>query len=220
MAELTLNPVRNAAAKQIAAANAARKTAGAATKLTRHAVRTSSRTAWRSARALSALETAMRTPSRRRRAHARTPELAAAALAGLGVEYLLDPTGGKRRRRVLRDRALAGGRRLARRASRRAQYLEGKAEGAIHQATSRPRPVADDQALADRVRSEVFRRPDAPKGSVNVGVVDRVVFLRGEVANEHELTRLLDDARRVPGVVRVENFLHLPGSPAPQGGAA
>lgn len=93
-------------------------------------------------------------------------------------------------------------------------------EGAVAEATSTPKPPADDQTLADRVRSEIFRRPDAPKDSVNVGVVDRVVHLRGEVKGPEEITRLVEDARKVPGVNDVRNLLHTPGTTAPAGGAA
>jgi osmotically-inducible protein OsmY len=111
-------------------------------------------------------------------------------------------------------------RRLRSRAWRRARYVEGKAAGAIHEARSTPTPPTDDHMLADRVRSEIFRRPDAPKGAINVGVVDRVVFLRGQVSSQDEIERLLADTRGVPGVARVENFMHTPGTPAPRGGAA
>ena|SRR5947209_2314659 len=151
---------------------------------------------------------------------ARAPEIAAAVLAGVGVEYLLDPADGKRRRHVLRDRGVAVLRRLGRRGVAQARYFEGKAEGAVHEAPSTPSAPADDQALADRVRTEIFRRPDAPKGSVNVSAVDGMVYLRGEVASAEEIERLIADARQVPGVRAVESLLHTPGAPAPMGGAA
>jgi osmotically-inducible protein OsmY len=145
--------------------------------------------------------------------------VAAAIAAGAGIEYLLDPADGKRRRHTLRDQAVAAGRRFAHRGGQRARYAVGKAQGAVRGASSTPRP-ADDQLLADRVRSEIFRRPDAPKGSVNVGVVDGVVTLRGEVQDPAEIERLVSDARAVPGVHGVQNLLHAPGAPAPMGGAA
>ena len=158
--------------------------------------------------------------SRPRIVSARAPELGAAILAGAGAQYLLDPVEGKRRRHVLRDQTLAALRRLGRRGAQRARYVEGKAEGAVHEATSTPSPPADDQALADRVRTEIFRRPDAPKGSVNVSAVDGIVYLRGEVGSSQEIERLVADARQVPGVRAVESLLHTPGTPAPMGGAA
>lgn len=151
---------------------------------------------------------------------ARGPEITAAVLAGAGVEYFLDPVDGKRRRHMLRDGVLATGRRLLRRGAQRARYLEGQAEGAIHEARSTPKPAADDHTLADRVRTDIFRRADAPKESVNVGVVDGIVYLRGEVPTGEEIERLVADARTVPGVRAVESLLHTPGAPTPMGGAA
>jgi osmotically-inducible protein OsmY len=145
--------------------------------------------------------------------------LAGAAVAGAGIEFLLDPADGKRRRHVLRDRALATSRRLSRSSSRRARYVAGKAEGVIQEAKSTPAPPADDHTLADRVRTDIFRREDAPKSGVNVGVVDGIVYLRGEVKRPEQIRQLIEDARRVPGVKDVQNLLHTPGTPAPTGGA-
>lgn len=158
--------------------------------------------------------------SRPRVVSVRGPELAAAVIAGASAEYLLDPTDGKRRRHMLRDRGASLGRRLARRSAAQARYVEGKAEGAVHDATSSPGAPADDHALADRVRTEIFRRPDAPKGSVNVSALDAIVYLRGEVDTAEQIDQLISEARQVPGVRAVESLLHTPGTPAPMGGAA
>ena len=158
--------------------------------------------------------------SRPRVVSARVPEIAAAVLAGAGVEYLLDPVDGKRRRHVLRDRAFSILRRGGGRGVQQARYAQGKLQGAVHDATSAPTPPADDQALADRVRTEIFRRPDAPKGSVNVSAVDGIVYLRGEVESAAEIDRLVGEAHRIPGVRAVESLLHTPDTPAPMGGAA
>jgi osmotically-inducible protein OsmY len=156
-----------------------------------------------------------------------TPVVAAAAAVGASVEYLLDPADGKRRRKTLRDQALARARRLVRRGAQQARYAEGKVQGAVHEAASgssaagtTSRTVDDDQTVADRVRSEIFRRPDAPKGSVKVTVVDGIVHLRGEVSDAEQIERLVEEARNVAGVRRVENLLHVPGVPAPTGGRA
>jgi osmotically-inducible protein OsmY len=161
------------------------------------------------------------TPAPRERSTAvhRAPAVAAAIAAGAGLEYLLDPADGKRRRHTLRDKTVTASRRVARRGAQRARYAEGKVEGTVRAATSTPKQV-DDQTLADRVRTEIFRRVDAPKSGVNVGVVDCVVTLRGEVVDAAQIQRLVDDARAVPGVRSVQNLLHTPGVPAPTGGPA
>jgi hypothetical protein len=74
----------------------------------------------------------------------------------------------------------------------------------------------DDATLLDRVRSELFRDPELPKGDINLSAANGVVELRGQVAPD-----LIEDigtrAAAVEGVVRVENLLHAPGTP-PGGG--
>jgi osmotically-inducible protein OsmY len=73
----------------------------------------------------------------------------------------------------------------------------------------------DDVTLAHKVESIVFRDPRFPKGQINVNAEDGEVFLRGQV-DDPELVRELErSVSQVPGVRRVENLLHLPGTPAP-----
>jgi osmotically-inducible protein OsmY len=73
----------------------------------------------------------------------------------------------------------------------------------------------DDQTLADRVRSEIFRAADAPKGSVSVDVQAGVAYLRGEVADQDWIDRLGSETRKVSGINGVKHLLHTPGTPAP-----
>lgn len=108
---------------------------------------------------------------------------------------------------------------MRRRMSRRSAYLEGRITGAVHELRPTEKAPEDDRTLADKVRTEIFRRPDAPKGSVNVSAVDGVVYLRGEVASSDEIQRLIDDTLAVTGVLRVESMLHTVGTAAPTGGA-
>jgi BON domain len=105
---------------------------------------------------------------------------------GLAAGYFLDPASGKRRRHIARDRALA---------------LIRKDE---------EKPVQSDQALAERVRSEIFQPAGAPKGSVNVNVENGIVYLRGEVKRPDQIRDLVGRASSVDGVVGVENLLHTP----------
>ncbi len=142
----------------------------------------------------------------------------AAGFAGAGAQFLLDPVDGKRRRRMLVDRGSSSIRGLARQGNRRVRYMAGVAKGAAHDATATPSSPADDNTLADRVRTEVFRRADAPKGAVNISVVDGVVYLHGELPRPEDIERLISDARAVPGVRGVESSLHVPGVEAPSAG--
>lgn len=240
---------KRVSAAKTSAAKVAHKTSAASHKTSRKAIRVTSaaktarttsgksmkaagtagkRTAKTSARASGlvarawwqSIKLAMRAQPTESAGSSSAPKMTAAAIAGAGSAYLLDPERGKHRRHVLKDRALAAGRTLARRGSSQGRYLAGKAQGAVHQAASSPAGPTDDLTLADRVRTEIFRRPDAPKDAVNLGVVAGVVYLRGEVHDPAQIEQLVADARAVPGVRSVENLLHTPGTPAPTGGAA
>ena len=159
-------------------------------------------------------------PSLRRGSRPEPRQLAGAALAALTAgaagAFFLDPQSGKQRRHVARDRIAAFLRRRAADAQRKADYAAGHVKGAAYEAT-RPaqpeRPAPNDQALTDRVKSEIFRPADAPKDSVNVNVEDGVVYLRGEVKRPEDISALVDAASSIDGVRAVESLLHLPGTP-------
>jgi hypothetical protein len=147
---------------------------------------------------------------------------AAAAVGGivLGVVlgYFLDPAAGRRRRHGTRDRALSRVRRSERRAARRARRAESHAVGVARRALNarhRRREPVDDVTLAHKVESELFRRPDVPKGSISVNAEDGVVFLRGAIDREEDIARLETETRRIAGVRDVENLLHTRGTTAP-----
>ena len=94
-----------------------------------------------------------------------------------------------------------------------AGFVVGKGKALVNR--ERPKPGMDDVTLENKVKSEIFRDADAPKGSVSVNVVDGVVELRGEVKRPEVMERLEKDARGVPEVRDVRNLLHLPKTPAP-----
>lgn len=99
---------------------------------------------------------------------------------------------------------------------RGATLLRGGAD-LLDRAAGEPRfsKEMDDQTLARKVESIIFRPADAPRGSVDVNVVDRVVYLRGEVGSPDEIRALVAKTEAIPEVERVEHLLHLPGTPAP-----
>jgi BON domain len=78
-----------------------------------------------------------------------------------------------------------------------------------------PKPGMDDVTLARKVETEIFRGADSPKGTVDVNVVDGVVWLRGQVKRPEEIKRLETRVASIPEVRGVENLLHLPKTPAP-----
>jgi hypothetical protein len=73
----------------------------------------------------------------------------------------------------------------------------------------------DDVTLARKVETEIFRGADSPKGTVDVNVVDGVVWLRGQVERPERIKRLEAQVASIPEVRGVENLLHLPKTPAP-----
>jgi hypothetical protein len=80
--------------------------------------------------------------------------------------------------------------------------------------TSAPKDL-DDNTIAHKVETELFRDPTVPKGHVDVNVAGGVLYLRGEVKTPEDIKRLERQAKAIPEVKRVENLLHLPGTPAP-----
>ncbi len=96
----------------------------------------------------------------------------------------------------------------------KAKRLVGPAKGMAHSVIPHRREDMDDQTLADRVRSEIFRAPDAPKGDVSVDVQAGVAYLRG-TADEAWIERFGNEARKVQGISGVKNLLHTPGTPTP-----
>ena len=123
----------------------------------------------------------------------------------------------RRRRHEARDRAASSLHHATDHASKTARYAAGVAKGAAYDATAPLRHhnrEFDDVTLANKVETEIFRPPDAPKGKVNVNVVDGVVELRGAV-DDGAAEKLVNAARGVEGVRDVVNLLHPPGTPAP-----
>ncbi|HVM12506.1 MAG TPA: BON domain-containing protein, partial [Actinomycetota bacterium] len=139
--------------------------------------------------------------------------------AGALVVYLLDPQRGKARRHQLRDRSTAVARQAGRRVARAGRYAGATAVGLSrrlrHSRSGQPYAAPNDQTLAAKVESEVFRRVQVPKGSININVEEGVVVLRGEVGDAKQIAALEKAVNAVDGVRGVDNLLHLPGQPAP-----
>ncbi|HEX6022253.1 MAG TPA: BON domain-containing protein [Solirubrobacter sp.] len=122
------------------------------------------------------------------------------AAAGAAAAHFLDPDSGPKRRKEAR---------------RQAHHAKGTMKGAVHNVVPHRHEAMDDATLADRVRSQIFRDADAPKGDVSVDVQASVVYLRGAVADQAWIDRLGAEARKVEGITGVKNLLHAPGTPTP-----
>jgi osmotically-inducible protein OsmY len=143
------------------------------------------------------------------------------AAVGAAIAYLFDPTSGRRRRALARDRAGALVRRAGRKADRLQRHAEAEAYGVSQRIQHRSEasgPTPDDATLAQKVQSEIFRDPEVPKGNINVNAENGTVVLRGEVESPDLIRDLEERTRKVQGVEQVENLLHLPGAAAPMHG--
>jgi BON domain len=147
------------------------------------------------------------------------PRTLTAAGLGAAATYYLDPDRGRARRTQLRDQAVALARKGRRAVERKLRYERGQLQGVAHRVTHPiPAPPADDRALADRVRSEVLGRLDGD--DLTIDVVDRVVTVRGQVADTERAAEIGRRIGKVAGVADVVNLLHPPGTPAPNKQAA
>lgn len=99
---------------------------------------------------------------------------------GAGLMFLLDPSTGRRRRALTRDKAASLARRTAERAQAMAQHAADRAKGVIAEARSLDEEWVDDRTLVARVRSELGRVVSHP-GSIHVDAVDGCVTMRGPV---------------------------------------
>jgi hypothetical protein len=146
----------------------------------------------------------------------------AGAAGGATVMYFADPNHGRRRRVMARDRTAGMARHAGRRAGRSAKKLKatvaGQAKGLRHTFSS-PMPIANDQMLTDRVKSQAYRGSGIDHSRVNLNVEDGIVVLHGVMGRRDQIDELTEAVRRVPGVRDVTSYLHTPDSPAPMEGS-
>lgn len=136
---------------------------------------------------------------------------------GLVVGYFFDVQNGRGRRIKTRDQLMGffrkGYRRLARVERHAVSDIGGMRARVTHM---RPATIPpNDQALANKVMSELFRDPKIPKGRININAEHGVVVIRGAVENMRQVSLIEDRIRSIPGVVDVNNLLHLPQEEAP-----
>jgi uncharacterized membrane protein len=154
----------------------------------------------------------------------RNKALAFAGGAGLGagLMYLLDPDGGRRRRKLLNDQVASLMYRSDDALGRTARDLRNRTRGLLTEARARfEGQPASDEVLAARVRSKLGLVVSHPS-AIEVAAVDGRVILSGSVLAS-EADQLLLAIVGVRGVREVENRLEVHDragtSPALQGGA-
>lgn len=139
-----------------------------------------------------------------------------AALGAVGA-WFLDPSNGKRRRHVTRDRILAFFREGARKTGRLGRTVSAHGYGVAKKATHlREEPKEyDDATLKAKVETELFRFEHEVKGAVDVNAQGGVVQLRGELPSQTLIDTLVARTRAIQGVRDVESLLHTTGTEAP-----
>lgn len=134
--------------------------------------------------------------------------LAVVFAAGAAVMYYFDPTIGRRRRALVRDRGVALRHDLEGFARTTSKHAADRVKGAMARtrAAMAGGPV-DDERLRERIRAKLGRLVEHP-AAVEVAVQEGRVLLSGRVDAE-ELDDLLDVVSSMLGVAGVENRLTL-----------
>jgi hypothetical protein len=145
---------------------------------------------------------------------------AACVVAGAIGMYFLDPSQGRRRRAVARDKLRSTLARQQRRRRRQAAYDEGRRRGELFErAGAGEFHRRDDRSVADHLHA-VLERTDVPTGDVTVEVVDEIVRVRGQVRTDEDRARVLAAVGAEAGDRNIESMLHLPNEPAPNKAAS
>lgn len=181
---------------------------------------------WRRSRA--AVMPRLRLPRMPARPRLTTPFVWASLLAaGVALMYVFDPRLGRRRRALMRDKAVKAfhfvTRRAPERLEHRARYVAGRLHGMEHEVVHEVGHLLhpdgetepDNVTLAQRVRSEIFAPADIPDGAINVDAYEGIVTLRGELPSQELIDRVVRMTRHVEGVREVRNLMHTPGMPVP-----
>lgn len=127
---------------------------------------------------------------------------------GAALMYVLDPERGKRRRAIVRDKALSGAHEAGERIATRSRDLSNRARGVAANLKSRKKSIEPyDRVLEERVRAELGRVVARP-ASVEVTADGGRIRLAGAVQTG-EVDDLLSTVRGVLGVKDVENRLEV-----------
>jgi len=131
---------------------------------------------------------------------------------GAALMYVLDPERGKRRRAIVRDKAVAGAHRAGERLSSRSRDVANRARGVASELKSLTRDEeTSDRVLEERVRARLGRVVSRP-AAIEVAAIAGTVVLSGAVVAS-EVDDLLSAARGVSGVEDVENRLEVYETP-------
>ena len=128
--------------------------------------------------------------------------------AGAAAMYYLDPVSGRRRRALVRDKAVAAGHKAVYLAEAKGKRVADRLKGYV--VTRRfdrqtPHQPESDQQLHERIRSRIGHVVSHPR-SVEIKVESGYVRLGGHIFTR-ELDRLLSEVKCMAGVRSVDNRL-------------
>jgi hypothetical protein len=139
----------------------------------------------------------------------------ACVLVGAAGMYFFDPSMGKRRRAIARDKLRSKFADRRQRMRRQAALDEGRQRGAVIERSGGGEfHHKDNRSVAEHLH-EVIRHVDVPTTDVTVEVADDVVRVRGQVRTNEERSQVLAAVGAQSGDRHVESMLHLPTEPAP-----
>ena len=136
-------------------------------------------------------------------------QILASTLGGAGTAaalmFFLDPKRGRRRRALVRDKAFHAAKVTGASVGRAGRDLGNRTWDLAAGVWSRacPRTSADDEVLAERVRSKIGRVVSDPS-AIDVSARDGIITLRGDVAKS-EVRKLMSRAYGVKDVEDVRN---------------
>lgn len=139
--------------------------------------------------------------------------LATAFAAGAAAMYYFDPSDGRRRRALVRDKGVAARHDLGDYARAKGKRTADRLHGAAAEARAHlaDHPVGDQQ-LHDRIRAKLGRIVDDP-GTVSVHVDHGRVILSGSASAE-EIESLATTVAAMRGVSDVDMRVRAPSMPA------
>lgn len=146
------------------------------------------------------------------------PALLLGSLAGAVLMFFSDPDRGNRRRKMAAQQLVGLSHRSTHQLARAGRVTQARLYALWQRLTHlKPatKPLANDETLTQRVRSQVLRDPALHHHRLNINTEQGTVVLRGEVDRPEQMRQLEQAVRHIPGVRGVENLLHLPNTPAP-----
>jgi osmotically-inducible protein OsmY len=156
-----------------------------------------------------------RASPRRRRSTVERYSFLAGMAAGAALTFILDPSSGRRRRALVRDKFVRAQRTTRAAADAAVKDVSNRARGVAAATRSMLRDEAvDAPRLVERVRATLGRATSHPRAIDVVAADGGAVILEGPILTA-EAERVLSAAWSVPGVARVID--HLQRHETPEG---